>query len=120
MKPKDSRRPQGGGKSPAASGPAGPFTLRWTESANGHFEAIQANPADPGLAKQVRKALRFLAANPRHPSLRTHLFHSVTGPDGERVFEAYAQNDTAGAYRIFFHYGPGAAVITIIAITEHP
>jgi hypothetical protein len=43
------------------------------------------------------------------------------------VFEAYAQNQTPGAYRVFFMYGPDrvegkkrTAVLTIIAITPHP
>ena len=26
--------------------------------------------------------------------------------DGEKVFEAYGQNNTFGAYRVFWHYGP--------------
>jgi hypothetical protein len=42
------------------------------------------------------------------------------GENGEEVFEAYAENNTPGAYRIFWHYGPGKDVITIIAITPHP
>jgi hypothetical protein len=47
--------------------------------------------------------------------------------NGEKVFEAYAQNDTPGAYRIFWHYGPDEgsgnkriAVITVVAIIPHP
>ena len=47
--------------------------------------------------------------------------------DGEEVFEAYAQNNTPGAYRVFFCYGPDrmdarkrVAVLTIVAITPHP
>jgi hypothetical protein len=43
------------------------------------------------------------------------------------VFEAYAQNNTPGAYRIFWHYGPDETkakkrtpVITVVAITRHP
>jgi hypothetical protein len=36
------------------------------------------------------------------------------------MFEAYAQNDTPGAYRIMWCYGPGKGEITIVAITPHP
>jgi hypothetical protein len=38
------------------------------------------------------------------------------------VFEAYAQNRTPGAYRIFWCYGPDKdkGDITITAITPHP
>ena len=38
----------------------------------------------------------------------------------EDVFEAYAENNTPGAYRIFWYYGPGKNQITILAITPHP
>jgi hypothetical protein len=44
----------------------------------------------------------------------------MIGPNGEEVFEAYAENNTPGAYRIFWVYGPGKDVITILAITAHP
>ncbi len=36
------------------------------------------------------------------------------------VFEAYVQNNTPGAYRIFWCYGPKNGAMTIIAITSHP
>ena len=35
------------------------------------------------------------------------------------VEKGLAQN-TLAAYRIFWHYGPDARVITILAITSHP
>ena len=70
--------------------------------------------------KAVRKALGYLEVNPRHPSLNTHKFSSLSGPNGEEVLEAYAENQTASAYRIFWYYGPGKGVITIIAIAPHP
>jgi hypothetical protein len=75
----------------------------------------------------VQKAIAYLETNPKHPSLSTHEFISLAGANGEKVFEAYAQNNTPGAYRIFWHYGPDEneakkriPVITIIAITPHP
>jgi hypothetical protein len=71
--------------------------------------------------KAVVKALRILSENPRHPDLNTHEYSALSGPDGVKVFEAYAQNNTPGAYRIFFCYHPPkAARVTIIAITPHP
>jgi hypothetical protein len=56
----------------------------------------------------------------RHRSLQTHEYTDMKGENGEKVWEAYAQNNTSGAYRIFFHYGPEKGEITIIAITPHP
>lgn len=70
--------------------------------------------------KAVTKAIRFLAADPRHPSLQTHEFTSLKGPGGEKVFEAYAEQATPAAYRIFWYYGPQKDQITLIAITPHP
>lgn len=75
-----------------------------------------------GLFKQVRKTLALLKSNPKHTGLNTHEYDSLPNPlkKGEKVFEAYVQNNTPGAYRVFWCYGPGRDVITIIAITPHP
>jgi len=58
--------------------------------------------------------------NLRHPSLHTHEFTSLKGPNGEKVFEAYAENRTPAAFRVFWYYGPAPRELTIIAITPHP
>lgn len=97
-----------------------PFSLRFTNEASANLDALES---DAGLAKRlkaVRKALGHLEINPRHPSLKTHKFTSLAGPHGEDIFEAYAENRTPAAYRIFWHYGPGKNAITIVAITTHP
>ncbi len=101
--------------------------LRFTDEADAQLKALAADPAKSGLNKQVLKTLGLLELNPRHPGLQTHEFTSLAGANGERVWEAYAQNNTPGAYRVFFHYGPdeGAGkkripVLTIVAITPHP
>ena len=70
-----------------------------------------------GLRKN--KTLKLLAQNPRYPSLQTHEFSSLKGPKGEKVFEAYAEQDTPAAYRVFWYYGPERGEITIVAITRH-
>ena len=61
-----------------------------------------------------------MKTNLRHPSLNTHEYYSLKGPRGEKVFETYAQQKTAGAYRIFWYYGPGKGAISIVAILPHP
>ncbi len=75
-----------------------------------------------GLFKQVRKTLQLLSENPRHTGLHTHEYSGLFNPfnTNEKVFEAYAQNNTPGAYRIFWCYGPDKKQITIVAITPHP
>ncbi|HEY3115180.1 MAG TPA: hypothetical protein VGK54_00405 [Chloroflexota bacterium] len=61
-----------------------------------------------------------MAEDPRHPSLATHKHTALSKKFGVEVFEAYAENQTPTAYRIFFHYGPSEKQITIVAITPHP
>ncbi len=116
------------------------FQIRWTDEARSQYgllkEAAETTEAarqsqgksksskQEGLFKQVQKSVALLADNPKHPGLRTHEY---SGPGlehpydpKERVFEAYAQNNTPGAYRVFWCYGPQKGHITIIAITPHP
>jgi len=101
--------------------------LVFTDVADQQYEELESNPATKGVFKQVRKTLGLLETNPRHPSLETHEYSSLRGVNGERVWEAYAQQNTPAAYRVFFHYGPDRhekgkriPVITIVAIIPHP
>lgn len=75
-----------------------------------------------GLFKQVAKCADLLSTNPRHPGLQTHPYSSIPNPydKSKKTFEAYVQQHTPGAYRLFWCYGPGKDQITIIAITPHP
>jgi len=97
------------------------FTLGFTDAAK---EELKKLKSDAGLKKQnkaVAKALVLLQENPRHPSLQTHRYYSLKGPYGEKVFEAYAEQDTPAAYRIFFCYSSTTrSKIIILAITPHP
>ena len=101
--------------------------LKFTPTADAQLTALEKTPAQGALLGQVRKALGYIELDPHHPGLQTHEFMSLRGVNGEKVFEAYAQNNTPGAYRIFWHYGPDEVkgkkrtpVITIVAITRHP
>ena len=99
-----------------------PFELKPTKEASGQLAKLRAGKADKSRYKAVCKALRYLREDPRHPSLNTHKYDSLSGPNGEPVFEAYAQNKTPGAYRIFFYYGikEDKGALIIVAITPHP
>ena len=97
-----------------------PFELEFTEQADNDLNELESNKSLQKRLKAVRKALGNLELNPRHSSLNTHKYYSLSGPNGEEIFEAYAENKTPAAYRIFWYYGPGKKVITIIAITPHP
>ncbi|HRU38409.1 MAG TPA: hypothetical protein P5511_00930 [Candidatus Goldiibacteriota bacterium] len=84
------------------------------------MQELHDRPHPEKRYKAVVKALRFLMENPRHPSLQTHPYSALKGNDGEKVFEAYAEQNTPAAYRIFFHYGKTKGEIVILAITPHP
>jgi hypothetical protein len=101
--------------------------IKFTPTADAQLTTIEDTPSQAALLAQVQKALGYLELDTRHPGLHTHEFLSLTGAHGEKIFEAYAQNNTPGAYRIFWHYGPDeikggkrTPVITIVAITAHP
>ena len=96
------------------------FTLYWTVEAKEAIRSLEKDPAKEAVLKSVAKALSYLQQNPRHPGLNTHKYSALKGVNDEEVFEAYAQNNTPGAYRIFWCYGPGRNALTIIAITAHP
>lgn len=96
------------------------FALKFTPQAEADLDALEADKSLLKRLKAVRKTLGYLETNPRHPSLNTHKYSSLTGPNGEEIFEAYAENKTPAAYRIFWFYGPDKKEITIITITPHP
>ncbi|HEY93316.1 MAG TPA: hypothetical protein G4O15_00060 [Dehalococcoidia bacterium] len=96
------------------------FQIQWTDEAKAVYSSLRSNPAEKARYKVVKKTLTLLAGNPRHPSLRTHQFYSLEGPNGEKVFEAYAQQRTPAAYRIFWYYEPEKNTIIVLTITSHP
>jgi hypothetical protein len=96
------------------------FTLIYSELADQQLDEIEGNPALSNISRVLSKTLALMETNLRHPGLKTHKYHSLSGPNGEEIFEAYVQNKTPGAYRIFWYYGPDKNQITILAITTHP
>lgn len=96
------------------------FELLFTDQASADLDSLETDASLAKRLKAVRKALALLETNPRHPGLHTHKFTSFKGPGGEEVFEAYAENKTPAAWRIFWCYGPDKKQITVLAITPHP
>ena len=114
------------------------FQLLWTSEAEKTFNELKdkavaslknrqasgrkKSTKDEGLFKQVNKCVQHLASNPKHTGLQTHEYQSIDNPYNprEKVFEAYAQQQTPSAYRVFWCYGPKKRQITIVAITPHP
>jgi hypothetical protein len=98
------------------------FEIIHTAQSLAELKELEGSPSKAGLVKQIKKTLAYLQTNPRHPSLNTHVFTAFENPydKEDKVFEAYAQNKTPGAYRVFWCYGPEKSQITILAITPHP
>jgi hypothetical protein len=102
--------------------------LLFTDIASGHLAPLEDGPSAVGLLKQVRKTLGLLETIPRIKSLQTHEIDSLTRRYGVKVFEAYVQQHTPGAYRVFWRYGEDLVdkegkhipAITILAILLHP
>ena len=96
------------------------FELYWTNEARKTYSLLRSDASQNTRYKAVKKTTNLLAMNPAHNSLRTHEYTSLKGPNDERVFEAYAQQKTPAASRVFWYYGPSRGSITIFAITPHP
>ncbi len=102
--------------------------LLFTPTANIQLNKIENDPSLQGVLKQVRKTLGYLETNLRSKSLQTHKHESLSRRYRTEVFEAYCQQDTPGAYRVFWRYGDdeiettGKRIpcITILFITPHP
>ena len=96
------------------------FELLYTPTASAQRNQLERHPSAVKVWRAVRKTLALMEANLHHPSLQTHKYRSLEGPNGEEVFEAYVQQKTPAAFRVFWCYGPLKKQITIVAITPHP
>jgi mRNA-degrading endonuclease RelE of RelBE toxin-antitoxin system len=86
-----------------------------------HFEIIfleSYSRLKPSERKAINKALRFLGADPRQPSLNVHKARNVKGKyaeGGNDVFIAYASKDL----RLTFEYGPKPGMIALRNCGHH-
>ncbi len=97
-----------------------PFRLEFTEEASGVLDELGADASYATKHKKVLGCLGKLETNPRHPGLQSHKYSSLAGLNGEEVWESYVENQTPGAWRVWWHYGPGRGVITVVIIGPHP
>lgn len=95
------------------------FNIEMTPVALKQFEEIKKREPRQGLLKQIKKTIKFLRENPRHPSLHTHKNQKLSNLHDLDIFQVYVQNYTPGAYRIFFIYS-AKNEITITSIEAHP
>lgn len=98
----------------------GGYELRFTREAADVLADLSAKAQYANKLKRVRKALGQLQRDPRYPGLSSHKYTSLRGSNGEEVWDSYVENDTPAAWRIFWHYGPGSNVLTVVTIGPHP
>lgn len=79
-----------------------------------------ANKDEVKLYNKIGKALSHIAQNPRHTGLATHEITALSNRYGMKVWQSYLENNTPGAGRIFWVYGPDRMDITIIGLEPHP
>lgn len=93
--------------------------LRFTKEAAKVLRDLE-KPSQRVKLKTVRKTLALLQEDPQYAGLQSHKYVSITSSDGSAVWEFYVENRTPGAWRIFWQYGPGSGVLTIVTIGPHP
>ncbi len=79
-----------------------------------------ASKKEERVRKQLGKTMYLLSQNPRHPGLHSHEITALTARYGMKVWESYLENNTPGAGRVFWVYGPEQGDITIIGLEPHP
>ncbi|GAA2158223.1 hypothetical protein GCM10009760_61060 [Kitasatospora kazusensis] len=106
-------------------------TLQYAPAAARTLHCLEpGRRADPRRLRRIRRAPERLAADPRHPGLRTHRHHALPGHVGERVFDSYADRGT-GAWRLFRAWGQAGTTdpdqdggdngaVTVPLIGPHP
>ena len=95
-----------------------PFLISHSIPASKVLAILQRN--NSRKYKKVINTLGLLSRNSKHPGLNSHKVQDVTVPGGEEVWESYVENETPGAWRVFWYYGPDTGTITVFAITPHP
>ena len=101
-----------------------PFKIHRTDVAEAQLSELTADKGKARQAKAVLKAIARLEEDPDYRGLNTHAMQGETCPYGGTRYVSYAQNRTAGAYRVFWCYPPippyERGDILIVAITPHP
>jgi hypothetical protein len=83
-------------------------------------EIAELSQSDPVRADKVRRTIGKMQIDIRSKGLSTHEYTSKSGPNGEKLFEAYIENNTPNAHRIIWCYGPEQGAITVINVIPYP
>lgn len=91
----------------------------WTDLQQ-KYRSGTASKSEKKLYQKWGNALKKLAENPFYPSLQTHDIPPLSKRYGVKVWQSYLENQTSGAMRMFWVYGPNQQEITIIGLEPHP
>ena len=100
-----------------------PCKLRFAKQASEVLDLLKGDASQAKL-KKVRNALGHLERDPRYPGLHSQHYESFPADRDVKVRDSYVENNTPGARRIFWQYGPdepdGTPSITLLYIGPHP
>ena len=91
----------------------------WLDLSERHKQGI-LDKDEEKLFRKLVKTLGYLSIDPRHNSLVSHEISDLSRKHGIKIFQSYLENNTPGAGRIFWAYGPDKGDITILALEAHP
>lgn len=94
------------------------FKIEITDEAFNDLEKIKKSHKSKELKKKIKKVAELLQSNPKHNSLNSHEYKSLSQRYRVKIFGVYVENKTPGAYRLFWHY-QNKNTIRIVAITPH-
>ncbi len=96
------------------------YKLQITSELKELLKLLSQNPAKAGLEYQLKAAITKIAHDPRYKGLNSHKYESLNERYGQEIWESYVQNNTPGAWRLFWFYGPEKDEITLVLATPHP
>jgi hypothetical protein len=94
-----------------------PFRIVRSAAAEAAF--AEQERTNPVKAAKIRKTLGMLSVDPKHPGLNSHTRKIEKGPNGEEIRESFEENHAPRAWRVYWMYGPGPDLITVLAIVPH-
>jgi hypothetical protein len=102
---------------------APPFRLKRTDEFDDIIADMRRKPGQNRTKlKKIQKTLMLLREHgPGYPGLNAHQYKSL--PEiipGRPIWEVYVENNTPGAWRLFYCHGPGDDELTIITVGPHP
>ena len=65
------------------------YRLQFTDTSKNELAGLKYDNSKKVVYKAVTKSLKFLENDPKHPSLNTKPFKTLSGPNGEKLWESY-------------------------------